>query len=153
MLRFRASAILSAAPLLAFALCLGACHAPPPDPNAASVTEAVYDTRPIHREAEFSADVEPVWTTLVQLLAERADGHELRTISFPRRARCRIREIEVTAAVDVLDVDRTRVRIWTEHPLRFDRSIAGLLLDEAATRLHLPQPPMQVVEGPRERVP
>ncbi|TAJ16256.1 MAG: hypothetical protein EPO68_11400 [Planctomycetota bacterium] len=152
MIRTHVSTFSSAALVGALALLCGACNSTPADSNGASVSEASFDTRPIDREAEFAADAEPVWTALVQLLGERADGHELRVIDFPRRARCRIREIEITAAVDVLDVGRTRVRLWTDHPLRFDRSIAGTLLDETAARLRLPKPAVQALEGPRERV-
>lgn len=153
MTRLRVPAAFLAASVAALALGAGACNSTPSEPQGASVGEASFDTRPIHREAELAADADPIWTALVQVLAERADGHELRTIAFPRRARCRIREIEVTAAVDALDVGRTRVRVWTDHPLRFDRSIAGSVLDETATRLGLPMPAVQAVEGPRERVP
>ncbi|MBM3977539.1 MAG: hypothetical protein FJ299_11190 [Planctomycetes bacterium] len=138
---------------LSVALLTTACPTTPARPEQPRAQEAAFDVRPIHREAELAADVEPVWSALSQLLGERADRHAVHRIDFPRRASCAIGGVEITAAVDVLDVARTRVRIWADHPLRFDREIAGLLLDETARRLGLPAPPERVVDGPREKLP
>jgi hypothetical protein len=138
---------------LSAALLTTACPTTPARPDEARAQEASFDVRPIHREAELAADVEPVWSALAQLLGERADRHAVHMIDFPRRASCAIGGVRITAAVDVLDVARTRVRIWADHPLRFDREVAGLLLDETARRLGLPAPLERAVEGPREKLP